>query len=163
MSSKELPLVSRVLAEEGGHWSDTIIWSKQGAFTLGRADYQHGYEPVWYGWREGSAHHWCGDRDQSDVWEIARPTASPLHPATKPLTLIERMVENSSRPGDLVVDVCAGSASSLVAAERTGRVWAGLELDPAYCDVIAARWAAFTGGEPRWVSATGELTSGTVR
>ena len=80
MSSKELPLVSRVLAEEGGHWSDTLIWSKRGAFTLGRADYQHGYEPVWYGWREGSAHHWCGDRDQSDVWEIARQAASPLSP-----------------------------------------------------------------------------------
>ena len=52
MCSKELPLVSRVLAEEGGHWSDTLIWAKD-RFVLGRADYQRAYEPIWYGWREG--------------------------------------------------------------------------------------------------------------
>jgi len=66
MSSKEWPLVSRLLAEAGGHWSDTVIWAKD-RFVLGRADYQRGYEPIWYGWREGVDHHWCGDRDQSDV------------------------------------------------------------------------------------------------
>jgi len=65
MSSKELPLVSRVLAEEGGHWSDTIIWHKD-RFVLGRADYQRSYEPIWFGWREGASHHWCKDRDQDD-------------------------------------------------------------------------------------------------
>jgi len=65
MSSKELPLVSRVLAEEGGHWSDTIIWRKD-RFVLGRADYQRSYEPIWFGWREGASHHWCKDRDQDD-------------------------------------------------------------------------------------------------
>jgi hypothetical protein len=54
MSSKEMPLVSRVLAEEGGHWSDTIIWHKD-RFVLGRADYQRAYEPIWFGWREGSS------------------------------------------------------------------------------------------------------------
>lgn len=55
MSSKELPLVSRILAEEGGHWSDTLIWAKD-RFVLGRADYQRTYEPIWYGWREGAGH-----------------------------------------------------------------------------------------------------------
>jgi hypothetical protein len=83
MSSKEMPLVSRVLAEEGGHWSDTLIWAKD-RFVLGRADYQRSYQPIWYGWREGASHHWCGDRDQSDVWEIARPSDAPLHPTMKP-------------------------------------------------------------------------------
>jgi hypothetical protein len=82
MSSKELPLLSRVLAEEGAHWSDTIIWDKD-RFVLGRADYQRAYEPIWYGWREGAGHTWCGDRDQSDLWQIARPADSPLHPTTK--------------------------------------------------------------------------------
>ncbi len=95
MSSKELPLVSRVFAEEGGHWSDTIIWAKD-RFVLGRADYQRSYEPIWYGWREGSSHHWCGDRDQSDVWTIARPAEAPLHPVMKPLGLMERAITNSS-------------------------------------------------------------------
>ena len=86
MSTKEWPLVSRVLAEEGGHWSDTIIWAKD-RFVLGRADYQRAYEPIWYGWREGATHFWCGDRDQGDVWSIDRPSESPLHPTMKPLAL----------------------------------------------------------------------------
>jgi len=144
MSAKEMPTVSRVLLEEGGHWSDTIIWAKD-RFTLGRADYQRGYEPIWYGWRQGSSHHWCGDRDQNDVWTIARPSESPLHSTMKPLPLMERAIENSSRPGALVFDPFAGSGSTLIAAVRTGRVCAAIELDPRYCDVILARWEGFTG------------------
>jgi DNA modification methylase len=144
MSSKELPLVSRVFAEEGGHWSDTIIWAKD-RFVLGRADYQRAYEPIWYGWREGTAHHWCGARDQGDVWEIARPAEAPLHPVMKPLRLMERAIDNSSREGDVVLDLFLGSGSTLIAAERTGRICFGLELDPRYCDVSLARWEAFTG------------------
>jgi DNA modification methylase len=144
MSAKEWPTVARVLIGEGGHWSDTIIWAKD-RFTLGRADYQRGYEPIWYGWREGSGHHWCGDRDQNDVWTIARPSESPLHSTMKPLPLMERAMENSSRTGALVLDPFAGSGSTLIAAERTGRLCAAVELDPSYCGVILARWEAFTG------------------
>ena len=144
MSSKELPLVSRVLAEEGGHWSDTIIWAKD-RFVLGRADYQRAYEPIWYGWREGAEHHWCGDRDQGDVWNIDRPSESPLHPTMKPLALVERAIANSSRDGDLVLDLFLGSGTTLIAAERTGRVCAGIELDPVYVDVAVARWERFSG------------------
>ena len=144
MSSKEWPTVARILEEEGGHWSDTLIWAKD-RFVLGRADYQRAFEALWYGWREGSAHHWCGDRDQSDVWQIARPTESPLHPTMKPLALVERAINNSSRAGDLVLDAFLGSGSTLIAAERTGRLCAGLELDPVYVDVAIARWERFTG------------------
>jgi DNA modification methylase len=144
MSSKELPLLCRVLAEEGGHWSDTIIWVKD-RFVLGRADYQRSYEPIWYGWREGAQHHWCGARDQGDVWEIARPAEAPLHPTMKLLALMERAISNSSVSGDLVADFFAGSGSTLIAAERTGRRCAGLELDPIYGDVIVARWESFSG------------------
>ena len=144
MSSKEWPTMSRVLAEEGGHWSDTIIWAKD-HFVVGRADYQRGYEPLWFGWREGARHFWCGDRDQSDVWQIARPAQAPLGPVMKPLELVERAIENSSRPGELVLDVFLGSGTTLIAAERTGRVCAAIELDPHYVDVAVARWEAFTG------------------
>jgi DNA modification methylase len=144
MSSKELGLVSRVLAEEGAHWSDTLIWAKD-RFVLGRADYQRSYEPIWYGWREGAAHHWCGDRDQGDVWEIDRPSDAPLHPTMKPLPLMERAIANSSVSGDLVLDLFAGSGSTLIACERTGRRCAALELDPRYADVILARWERFSG------------------
>jgi DNA modification methylase len=144
MSSKELPLLSRVLAEEGGHWSDTLIWAKD-RFVLGRADYQRAYEPIWYGWREGTGHTWCGDRDQADVWQIARPADAPLHPTMKPLSLMERAISNSSRTGDLVLDAFLGSGSTLVACERTGRICAGIELDPIYADVVLARWERFSG------------------
>jgi len=144
MSSKELPLVSRVLAEEGGHWSDTIIWAKD-RFVLGRADYQRSYEPIWYGWREGVSHHWCGDRDQGDVWEIARCPDAPLHPTMKPLPLMERAISNSSRPGDLVLDPFLGSGSTLIACERTGRVCAGIEIDPIYAEVALRRSERFSG------------------
>ena len=144
MSSKELPLVSRVLAEEGGHWSDTIIWEKD-RFVLGRADYQRQYECIWYGWREGAKRHWCGDRDQGDVWRIDRPSESELHPTMKPLPLIERAIENSSQPGDVVLDLFLGSGSTIIASERTGRACYAMEIDPRYCAVAIARWESFTG------------------
>ena len=114
-------------------------------FVLGRADYQRAYEPIWYGWREGTNHHWCGDRDQDDLWSIARPSDAPLHPTMKPLPLMERAIANSSRPGERVLDLFLGSGSTLIAAERTGRICVGLELDPRYVDVALARWEAFSG------------------
>ncbi len=144
MSSKELPLVSSVLAEEGAHWSDTIIWEKD-RFVLGRADFQRQYEPIWYGWREGAKRHWCGDRDQGDVWRIDRPSDSDLHPTMKPLRLIERAIENSSKAGDVVLDLFLGSGSTVIASERTGRACYGMEIDPRYCAVAIRRWESFAG------------------
>jgi DNA modification methylase len=131
MSSKEWPTVSRILAELGGHWSDTIIWVKD-RFVLGRADYQRQYEPLWYGWRDGARRHWCGDRKQGDVWTIPRPAESELHPTMKPLELVERAIENSSRTGEVVLDLFLGSGTTVIAAERTGRVCYGVEVDPHY-------------------------------
>ena len=152
MSTKEWATVSRVLAEAGGHWSDTIIWAKD-RFVLGRSDYQRAYEPIWYGWREGAKHHFGGGRDQGDVWKIERPSDSPLHPTTKPLPLVERAIENSSQAGDAVLDLFLGSGSTLIAAERTGRICYGLELDLHYCSMVLARWEAFTGGKAEKVRA----------
>jgi DNA modification methylase len=146
MSTKEWASVSQALAEAGGHWSDTIVWKKD-RFVMGRADYQRQYEPIWYGWREGVKHRWCGDRDQGDVWEIARPSESEMHPTTKPLPLVERAINNSSQPGDVVLDLFLGSGSTLIAAERTGRVCYGTELDPHYGSVVLARFESFSGKE----------------
>ena len=162
MSSKEWPLVARVLAEAGAHWSDTIIWAKD-RFTLGRADYQRQYEPVWYGWPDGSQRHWQGRRDQGDVWQIPRPAASPLHPTQKPLALVERAIENSSTPGATVLDPFCGAGTTLIACERTGRRGVGVEIDPRYVAATIARWEAFTGrgrrapgteGGDRWLADT---------
>ena len=63
----------------------------------------------------------------------------------KPLELVERAIGNSSKPGDVVLDLFLGSGTTLIAAERTGRVCYALELDPKYVDVVVARWQAFTG------------------
>jgi DNA modification methylase len=104
-----------------------------------------GGSPIWYGWGEGTSHHWCGDRDQGDVWEIARPADAPLHPTMKPLLLMERAIANSSSDGDLALDPFLGSGSTLIACERTGRVCAGIEIDPVYADVVLARWERFSG------------------
>jgi DNA modification methylase len=146
MSTKEWPLLSRVLDEEGGHWSDTIIWCKD-RFVLGRADYQRQYEPLWYGWREGAKHQWHGGRDQGDVWDVDRPSESQAHPTMKPLALVEKAIANSSSGGDLVLDLFLGSGSTLIACERTGRVCYGTEIDPHYGSVVLARYEAFTGKE----------------
>jgi DNA modification methylase len=143
MSTKEWGTVSRILAEAGGHWSDSIIWEKD-RFVLGRSDYQRAYEPIWYGWREGAKRRFAGGRDQSDVWQIPRPEESVLHPTTKPLELVERALENSSRRGDVVLDLFLGSGSTLVASERTGRACYAMELDEHYASLAIARWETFS-------------------
>ena len=144
MSSSELHTLQKAFVAAGGHWSTFIIWAKH-AFTVGRSDYQRQYEPILYGWREGAKHHWCGDRDQGDVWFVDKPLANPLHPTMKPLPLIQKAVENSSVPGDLVLDPFLGSGSTLIACERTRRVCYGIELKPEYASVAIVRWETFTG------------------
>ena len=144
MSSSELDTLQSAFRAAGGKWSTFIIWAKH-TFTLGHADYQRQYEPILYGWREGANRHWCGDRDQGDVWEIKKPAKNALHPTQKPVEVPERAIRNSSRPGSLVLDCFGGSGSTLIACERTGRVCRVMELDPKYCDVIVRRWQDWTG------------------
>jgi len=144
MSSSELDVLQAAFRAAGGHWSTFIIWAKN-TFTLGRADYQRQYEPILYGWPEGAQRHWCGDRDQGDVWQIKKPTKNDLHPTMKPVELVERAIRNSSRPGNLVLDPFGGSGTTLIAAEKSGRKAALIELDPKYVDVIVRRWQDWTG------------------
>jgi DNA modification methylase len=144
MSSSELDTLQAAFRKAGGHWSTFITWVKD-RFTLGRSDYQRQYEPILYGWRDGASHHWCGDRNQGDVWQIARPIKNDLHPTMKPVELVERAIQNSSKAGDIVLDPFGGSGSSLIAAEKTGRTARIIELDPKYCDVIVRRWQEWTG------------------
>ena len=144
MSSSELHTLQRAFLEAGGHWSTFIIWAKN-TFTLGHADYQRQYEPILYGWKEGGGHHWCGARDQGDVWFVNKPAVNDLHPTMKPVELVERAVINSSRSGDTVFDPFGGSGTTLIAAERTGRIGFAMELDPRYVDVAVTRWQTLTG------------------
>jgi len=144
MSSSELDVLQSAFRAAGGKWSTFIIWAKN-TFTLGRADYQRQYEPILYGWPEGAQRHWCGDRDQGDVWNIKKPQKNDLHPTMKPVELVERAIRNSSRPGNVVLDPFGGSGTTLIAAEKSGRVARLIELDPKYVDVIVRRWEDFTG------------------
>ncbi|MGE0805095.1 MAG: site-specific DNA-methyltransferase [Burkholderiaceae bacterium] len=144
MSSSELDVLQAAFRAAGGKWSTFIIWAKN-TFTLGRADYQRQYEPILYGWPEGAQRHWCGDRDQGDVWNIKKPQKNDLHPTMKPVELVERAIRNSSRPGNVVLDPFGGSGTTLVAAEKSGRQARLIELDPKYVDVIVRRWQDWTG------------------
>ena len=144
MSSSELDVLQSAFREAGGKWSTFIIWAKN-TFTLGRSDYQRQYEPILYGWPEGATRHWCGDRDQSDVWQIKKPHKNDLHPTMKPVELVERAIRNSSRPGNVVLDPFGGSGTTLIAAEKSGRVARLIELDPKYVVVIGRRWQDWTG------------------
>ena len=144
MSSSELDTLQAAFRAAGGKWSTFIIWAKH-TFTLGRADYQRQYEPILYGWPEGRSHHWCGDRDQSDVWEFKKPAKNDLHPTMKPVELVERSILNSSQAADVVLDCFGGSGSTLIAAHKTGRRCFMMELDPKYCDVIVRRAQEFSG------------------
>ena len=144
MSSSELDVLQAAFRAAGGHWSTFIIWAKN-TFTLGRADYQRQYEPILYGWPEGAQRHWCGDRDQGDVWNIKKPQKNDLHPTMKPVELVERAIRNSSRPGNVVLDPFGGSGTTLIAAEKSGRLARLIELDPKYVDVVVRRWQDWTG------------------
>ena len=144
MSSSELHTLQKAFVAAGGKWSTFVIWAKN-TFTLGRSDYQRQYEPILYGWKQGTDHFWCGARDQGDVWFVNKAAKNDLHPTMKPVELVERAIRNSSKSRDIVLDCFGGSGSTLIACEKTGRQARLIELDPKYCDVIVKRWEEFTG------------------
>ncbi len=97
-----------------------------------------------FGWVKGG-HKFYGPSGEVSLWEVDRPSKSDLHPTMKPVWLFARAIRNSSRTGEVVVDPFLGSGTCLIAAEQMGRRCFGLEIDPAYCDVIVTRWEKFTG------------------
>lgn len=144
MSSSELHTLQKAFVDAGGKWSTFVIWAKN-TFTLGRADYQRQYEPILYGWKQGADHFWCGARDQGDVWFVNKPVRNELHPTMKPVELVERAIQNSSKSRDIVLDCFGGSGTTLIACEKANRQCRMIELDPKYVDVIVKRWEEFTG------------------
>lgn len=139
-----------------------LVWVKS-SFVLGRSDYQPQHEPILeavthepiqYGFTAGGSGrlgrggaHWFGGNNASTVFEVPKPAASREHPTMKPVALIEAMLTNSLGAGQLVLDMFAGSGSTLFAAERLGAAARLVELEPHYCDVIVARWEQVTGGQ----------------
>jgi site-specific DNA-methyltransferase (adenine-specific) len=135
-----------------GVWKHTLVWVKD-SLVMGRADYHYRHESIFYGWTPGGAHQTPPDRKQDTVWEVARPKVNKEHPTMKPIELIVKAINNSSRVKDLVLDPFGGSGSTLIACEQTKRTARIIELDPKYCDVIIQRWENLTGEKAELVNA----------
>jgi len=124
-----------------------LIWRKNAStFSMGRLDYQYQHEPIHYTWK-GTNHGYYGDVGRS-VIDFDRPSKSKLHPTMKPVELIEFLVSNSSKRGEIVFEPFGGSGTCLVAAENLFRRCYAIEISPAYVAVTLQRMAdAFEGIE----------------
>jgi site-specific DNA-methyltransferase (adenine-specific) len=150
-----LPLMLDTMREAGMPYRHQLIWAKN-VHVLGRSDYCYKHEPILYGWAKRHKFYGAGEQKFS-VWEYPKPTANKLHPTMKPVALIENAILNSTDKDMLVADPFLGSGSTLIAAERTGRICVGTELEPRYCDVIRRRWAEHVHGDGcDWVALTRE-------
>lgn len=153
-----------------------IIWVKNSA-VMGRQDYNWKHEPIIYGWKNGAAHYFnqnytqttvidddidlgklskkelllivqqARDTMPSTVIREERPNRNALHPTQKPVELVVKNIYASSLRGQTVADYFGGGGSTLIAAEKTGRVARILDIDTRYCDVMVKRWEQFTGKE----------------
>ncbi len=125
--------------DAGFKLSECLIWKKNN-FVLGRCPYHYMHEPILFGWREGAAHYFVDDRTQTTILEYDRPQSSELHPTMKPIPLVTKLIQNSSRRGELVLDLFGGSGTTLIACEQIERVSHLMELDEKYVDVIVKRY-----------------------
>lgn len=137
-----------------------LIWVKN-ALVLGRQDFQWKHEPCLYGekeieeedetepclygWTEGKKHYFFKNRKQSTILEFPKPAKSAEHPTMKPIRLFDYQMQCSSKPGDRVMDIFAGSGTTIMACEQNGRKAYCMEFDPKFVDVIIDRWETFTG------------------
>lgn len=120
-----------------------IVWVKP-SLILGRGDYHWRHELCFYGWIRGRRAPWREGRDQTTVWEVGRESDGS-HPTMKPVELFRRPIVNHTLPGEVVMEPFAGSGPQFIAAEELGRRCYGMEIAPAYCDVVVSRWERFTG------------------
>lgn len=123
---------------------EELIWEKNN-LVMGRQDYQWKHEPCLYGWVEGGSHSWYSDRKQTTVMHFDKPQRSDLHPTMKPVALFDYQIKNSTKSGDVVLDLFGGSGTTIMACEQDGRNACVMEYDPKYVDVIIKRWEDFTG------------------
>lgn len=134
----------KAFKDAGFYLSGCCIWKKN-SLVLGRSPYQWQHEPCLYGWKKKGKHQWFSDRKQTTIWEHDRPKSSKDHPTMKPIQLMAYPIQNSSMRGTIVLDPFLGSGSTLIAADQTGRVCYGIELDEKFVDVIVKRYIEVTG------------------
>lgn len=143
-----------------GDLLNLCVWNKSNA---GMGSLYRSKHELVFVYRVGSAPHQNmvelgrHGRKRTNVWDYAsvnsfagsRRADLELHPTVKPVGLVADAISDVTKRGDMVLDVFLGSGTSLIAAERTGRRFRGVDIDPAYVDVALARWQAMTGKEPR--------------
>jgi DNA modification methylase len=135
------------LKAAGLYVSQAIIWDKEHP-VLTRKDYMGAHEVGFYSWKEGAALRFFGPPNATDLWHVKKVSPNAMvHLTEKPVELARRAVEHSSLPAEAVLDPFAGSGSTLVACEQTGRQACLMEIDPLYCDVVVERWRRFAGRE----------------
>lgn len=135
----------QMLVDLDFHIGCVITWAKIERFAISYADYNQQTEFCLYGWREkNGAHKWYGPNNESTLWNIKRDTEY-IHPTQKPIALAHRAIKNSSKRGDIVMDLFLGSGSTMMAAESLKRRCFGTEISPAYCDGICKRYVEYAG------------------
>jgi len=140
-SDKMVFALRQALVELKVKVAQLIIWVKDRAI-IGRMDYLPQHELILYGW--SGTHDFKRCKDKS-VMFAAKPSKSVLHPTMKPISLLRKLILNSTNIGDLVYDPFGGSGSTLIACEHTKRICVMVEMDPEYCATITARWEKLTG------------------
>jgi len=128
----------------GGKWSTFIIWAKNTFTWAAPTTSASTSRSCTDGPRARSATG-VATATRATSGSIKKPQKNDLHPTMKPVELVERAIRNSSRPGNVVLDPFGGSGTTLIAAEKSGRLARLIELDPKYVDVIVRRWQDWTG------------------
>lgn len=146
-ASARIRQVLDALAATGWAERNLIVWVKNTFAGSLYAQYKHRYEPCFYCHKTGKAPRWFGPTNETTVWEHDKPHRNEGHPTVKPVELAVRGLENSSRPGHVVLDLFLGSGTTLIAAAKTGRRCFGTEIEPRYCDLIIRRYIAFLGDD----------------
>lgn len=136
----------KAFQDAGFYLSGCCIWKKP-SLVLGRSPYQWQHEPCLYGWKKKGKHNWYAGRKETSVWEFEKPKKNADHPTMKPIALLAYPIKNSSMTNSLVLDPFAGSGSTLIACEQTGRICYAIELDEKYCDVIVKRYIEQVGND----------------
>jgi DNA modification methylase len=150
---KQLVDMGSQLHEAGFLTRNLIVWAKP-SLTFGRGNYHSQHETCWYAVRKSGTGHWAGDCKQTTLWQIAgmnpagrgkagEGDAKTGHGTQKPVECMARPMRNHDAPE--VYDPFLGSGTTLIAAEQLGRKCYGMEISPAYCDVIVKRWENLTG------------------
>lgn len=141
------------LKDNGIELNSIIVWNK---INTGYADmnsnYKNKYEPCFYGKRKGRKLNFVGATNECTVWDIEKDRNNTLHPTQKPIALPARAIKNSSKKGEIVLDLFGGSGSTLIACEQLNRTCYMMELDPKYYDVIVKRWENFTGNKAKRIN-----------